>query len=349
MHRLFFVLILLIATQASAVDVANLYQSQSPVSSQSEEERLKAAPDILRQVILKVVGNSETLKTADLAPILAQSEQLIQQYQYHRVNSVQDDLTLPDQLEVLVSFKQSLVDKALTTLGLPIWSKSRPETIVWLAVDDGRSRSLVGANEQSTISQEINSAAQLRGLPILFPVMDLEDQSQVKFTDLSAGFYDTIELASQRYGAPLILMVKVETISADIVQITWNVLISGQSEQWTSRGDTVTAVTAGMNEFTNRLANRFSQRIYANTSSEELVLHINNVRNYADYVQVSKYLTDLQNVSDVQTSNIIGDAIELRVSFSGDITVLNRTLAVDRLLIEESYSSVSTLTYRFSP
>ena len=135
MHRLFFVLISLLASPSFAVELTDLYHSTHAVSSQSEEERLKLAPTIFEQVILKVVGDRAAISQADLTAILTRSEQFIEQYQYHRINAITDDMTVPDRLEVELSFTQKEVGLALKDAGLPVWGNVRPDVLIWLAVE----------------------------------------------------------------------------------------------------------------------------------------------------------------------------------------------------------------------
>lgn len=348
MHRLFFVLILLVATNGFAAEVANLYQSQAAVLSQDEAERQQVSANILNQVLLKVVGDSMLLESADIAPILAQSNQMVQQYQYQRTNVIADDLTQPDRLELVMSFKKSAVNQALIDVGLPIWSESRPETLVWLAVEKGSKRWIVSADEQSDFVTALKQSADNRGLPILLAVMDLQDQSQVTFTDLSAGFSQSIEDASLRYRAPVTLMVYAKINNNGLAQVRWHARVNGQSEQWQSRGDVASSMKAGIDELTDRLARRFSQRIDT-AEQRSLALHISGVKDYQDYVRIVNYLKTLQYVTEVQVASLEADTLDLKLTFNGDITVLNRTVAIDRVLQQEPYSPTDTINYRLLP
>lgn len=345
MYRLFFVLIAFLANQSFAADVANLYQSHVAVSSQSEEERQKVAPDVLRQVILKVVGDRAALDTVDLTPLLATTPQLLQQYQYHRTNTISDDLTQPDRLEAVLSFNKEKLNASLTELGLPIWGHNRPEVIIWLAIEEGNKRTILSADDSDSITASaLNKAASLRGLPTLLPVMDLEDQTQVTFSDLSAGFSDAIEGASQRYGAAVVLMVKATLSENGLLRANWHARISGESEQWQSRGDVNSAISSGIDELTDRLARRLSQH-QADQYENILSLEIAGVDDYADYARIEKYLTTLQNVSGFQLSTVMDDTLKVELVFNGDTTVLDRTLAVDRVLIERASSSLVGVKY----
>ena len=108
---------------------------------------------------------------------------------------------------------------------MPVWGPERPLTLLWVAVDDGvGGRALLGANETTelgapttpqmtalltTVREEIVAAADERGLPIAWPLLDLEDLNAVTFTDVWGGFEDRIVAASTRYRADAVLIGRV--------------------------------------------------------------------------------------------------------------------------------------------
>ncbi len=349
MHRLFFVLILLIATNGFAADVTHLYQSEKAVLSQSEAERQSVSADVLRQVLLKVIGDAPLLEKTDISAILAQSNQLVQRYEYQRTNAIADDLTEPDRLEVVLTFNQLGVNEALQAAGLPIWGASRPETLVWFAIEKGDKRTVMGADTQGELLQTLTEAAYDRGLPLLLPVMDLQDQSQVTFADISADFSQTIESASQRYGSQVVLMALAKYYPDGNVSVRWHALISGESEHWQSRGGEEDAILAGVDELSNRLSRRFAQRERLVDTDQKLSLLITEVTDYQDYSRIVNYLNKLQYASEVQVTNLAGNTLELTMKFSGDIDVFSRTVAIDRVLIKEPYSPTETMNFRLLP
>lgn len=341
----------LLASQSFAADVADLYQAQLPVSSQSEGERQQIAPKILSQVILKVVGDRAAISQKSLEPVLTKTDEFIQQYQYDVITSPNDDMTTPERLEVELLFNQEKLDSALAELGLPIWGKTRPEVLIWSAVEEGEQRTILSMDKVGMeIVDSLNQCAIGRGLPILFPVMDLDDQRQVKFTDVWAGFSDTVEAASQRYGTTTLLMIKTVVLDDGLVQVDWHARINGQSEQWQSRGEIKTVMSSGVDELTDRLARQFSHVQVAQQSNHLITLEINDVNNYSDYEQLVNYVTNLQYISDVKVFNLVEDKLIINVSFKGNIAILDRTLAIDRfLIIDSDFSTENFKKYRLAP
>jgi len=351
MHRLFIVLISLLATESFAAEVANLYQSPIPVVSQSEQERQQLTPQALQQVILKVVGDRSALDVTDLSPVMNKANQLVQQFQYERINEISDDATQPDRLALVLKFNEASLNKSLTNLGLPIWNKNRPDVLVWIALDDGQQRTVMGSeNTEYNIPAILDQAAEQRGLPLFMPVMDLQDQAQVKFADVWGDFSDSIEVASQRYAPAVTLMARVSMKGENSSQIHWHALINDQSENWQSRGDIQTALNAGIEELTDRLARRFTQVVGINQYDKQLALQITNVKDYADFSRVMQYLSKLQYVSKVELESLAGEQVDVAISLKGDVTVFNQTLDIDRVLIEKTGAeSANVLRYRLMP
>lgn len=351
MHKIILLLLSLFTTNSFATELVDLYQSQRPVANQEEQERERVAPEILRQVLLKVVGDRVALNAADLTPILSQVNTLIQQSQYRRLNVITDDLTEPDKLALLLKFNESSVNQVLTNMRLPIWSKSRPDVMVWLAIDNGNSRRILSADDTDTAyTTALNQAATQRGLPILLPIMDLQDQTQIDVADVWAGFADPVQQASQRYAAKIILMGSVSTNANDALHVRWQSLINGESEQWQSKGDINTALQSGIETLTDSLARRFTQVVSNDSQQGALEMVISNVRDYADYSRVIDYLTKLQYVSGIQIAAFEQDKLTVNVLIKGDKAVFNRTLAIEQVMQQESSNNASDVSqFRLLP
>ncbi|MFT7414029.1 MAG: hypothetical protein ACI9FO_000684 [Methylophagaceae bacterium] len=350
MHKIILIVLSLFATSSFATELADIYQSQLAVANQGELERQRVSPDILHQVLLKVVGDRSVLDAADLTPILSGVGSLIQQSQYTRLTEITDDLTQPDQLALVLTFNESAVNQALANSGLPIWSKSRPDVIVWLTIDNGQTPRILAADDDDTLyTKTLEQAAAERGLPILLPIMDLQDQNQLSIADLWAGIPTPIEQASQRYGAKIILLARVTVLANDVVKIDWQSIINGTIEQWQSNGKITSTLQAGIDEFTDSLARDLTQVV---TSQDQQIsmLEINSVRDYADYSRTMAYLSNLQYVSDLQMVALEDDKLAVTIQIRGDKSVFMRTLAIERVIQQESGDVASdVMRYRLLP
>lgn len=351
MHRLIFSLILLSLTCGSyAAEVKNLYQAQLPIDSRDQQARDHLTPELLKQVIVKVVGNSSVVENADLSAVLSKATTLVQQYEYQRTNVVQADLTQPDQLVLKQRFDADGVNKAMRDLGLPIWGKVRPDILAWVAVKQDDKNSLLGLeNSETDFIQPLHEAAEQRGLPILLPLMDLEDLSQVSFDAVWQQDDAAIQTASLRYGADILLLAQVN-LHEDNAMIDWQMVIDGDIQHWQSQGQRQDAFKRGIGELADVLADRYSQTFDTNQAAQRLQMNISDVMDYADFTRLMTYLRQLDYITDIRVINLNDQKLDLDITFNGNLQVLQRTLAVGRMLIQETtFDGNDAKHYRLLP
>lgn len=333
-----------------AGEVGNLYQMQGPVQSRDEAERARVTPDLLRQVLLKVSGDEVALQSVDLAPLLADSQRLVHQYQYVRTNIVSADLTQPDQLALLLTFDARLVNQALRELGLPIWGRVRPDVLIWTALEQQGQRELLGLeNAPQALVQALTAAADRRGIPLLLPLMDLEDQTQLTFNEVWNGDNDAMQAASQRYGAGVVLSARISGDEGN-TEIRWQALVDGETLRWQSSGTAATAIDDGIDELVSRLSRRYTQVIPDNAAEQRVQIQIDGVAGYADFSRVMDYLRQLDLITDIRVLDMSDAQLELDLSYTGSLQVLKRLLSVGQTLVElETVEAGGTGQYRLLP
>jgi hypothetical protein len=346
MTRLFTVLFLLFtATTALAAQVSNLYQAQVPVASQNEADRSRVTPDALKQTIIKVVGDRQAVNNADLTAVLADADRYVARFSYQQTND-DDDLTEPEQLAVTFIFDPAKLDNALQRIGLPIWGENRPEILLWLASDTNGEQRLIGDSDVHAAVELIEQHAARRGLPILMPVMDLEDQTQISFSDIWTGNNTTIKAASERYGARIIVSAQIRG-NADQTGISWQALSSQENPRWQSQGDLGTAVTQGIEQLADMLGQRFAQQM---GPSQPLELAITDVKNYNDYNRLVGYLNEMQAVESVRVISMNNNLLKVVLTIQGEVAKFRELLAFDGLLQASNTSTDNLIEqYRFTP
>lgn len=351
MHRLFIALILLsLTTFSNAAEVNSLYQAQAPVSSRDEAERIALAPDLLRQVMLKVVGNAALLDATDISSVLAQANNFVQQYEYQRTNILNYDLTQPDELALRLSFDANAVNQAIQQLQLPVWGKNRPDIVVWASVEINNEASLVGLETDGLgIIQPLSAAAESRGLPVLLPLMDLEDQAAVTTSDIKDHNQSRLETASARYQTDIILTALIEQ-QGDSATIRWRANGHGLTENWQTQGELNQALQQGLGTLADKLALRYTQQVESDQPQQRLNLRITNVMNFADYNRLIQFLEQLELVTDIQVANLSEQQLDLNIAFQGSQAILQRMLSVGNLLLEvETQDGSDARHYRLAP
>lgn len=351
MNRSIFVLItLLFCSVAYSAEVSDLYQSQSQVSSREAADRQALLPQLLRQVLVKIVGDEQALAATDLTAAMADSQKYVQQYRYERINTLNQDLTSPDQLALVVNFNQSMVNQLINQLGLPVWGRVRPDVMVWLAYQEQQQSGVVGLeNGPAALIQSLTQAAKQRGLPVEIPLMDSQDQTQLTFNDIWQGDYAGVERASSRYGANLIVAARLSE-SGGKTQIRWQAEMNGAEQRWSSEGNAQQAMTAGINELTDRLARNYTQVLADSSMAQNFMISVSNVLSYTDFTKVMEYLKRLDTITDVRVLNLDTEKLDLDIRFKGEKHILQRTLALGRLLVDEQITDGTGMEhYRLAP
>jgi hypothetical protein len=210
-----------------------------------------------------------------------------------------------------VAFDKSRIDQLLQTAGLPQWSAARPLTMVWLAVEQGNQRILVGAGDRGLVKELLTKAAQRRGLPLRLPLLDATDQARVQAGDAWSDFHDSIIQASLRYEAQAVLVGRLGQ-SGGRWQVRWTLYQGGASQRWNQTSDKVEAEVTGGNEV------------------HWVVKDVHDMRSHR---RVMDYLASLSGVASVQPEQVNSDSVRLRITSSSGAAALQQQLAFDNRLL----------------
>lgn len=308
----------LLASPLWAVEVTDLYETELAVSGQGRTERHKSVREALVEVLIKVSGNEQVALLPGVPELLGRSLQFLQQYRY-RTETDQSaggvEVSEPQQW-LWMRFNQAGLDKALREINVPIWGRTRPSTLLWLAVEQRGQRQLVGGSDESELLSRISRQAKRRGIPLVLPLLDLEDQQRLKATDVWINFQDNILSASTRYPSEAILVGRLLELGDGRWQGRWNLNLGGQLYDWSHTGLLETVLSYGIEGTASTLAARFV-RVTDNTS-DELYILVKDIRNLADFARSERSLRTLNGVTKVHASQVDGDRILFAVKTRAD-------------------------------
>lgn len=301
--------------------IPDLYEIEIPVPNQGTEERHQALANALMTVLVKVSGKSNIGDLVQFDQHLAQAERFVQQYRYHSAAPASQD-----QLSLWVKFDQGAVDQLLKQNALSIWGDTRPTVIVWLAIDDSRERYILGGDVgYNQIRSQFEADAKRRGIPLIFPLLDLEDQTQVRFVDIRAGFADKLRAASKRYAPEAILWGFLQFNRNGTWTARWNMDDQQRVSQWSSDGSLSQSIGAGVDGITDLLAARYVEENTAQFSST-VRLHVAGVSKLDDFARLSDYVDGMRTAQASQLVQIEHDKITFEIEVRGDYAKLEREL-----------------------
>ena len=321
---------LLVMLAASAQAAQDLFESEVVVSDQTPAVRTEAFRTALSSTIVRVAGDQSALNGEAAQSLLKDPARLVQQYRYFT-----EPANRPPTLKLWVRFDGDAIRRALQTRGMSYWATERPDTLVWLAVEDRGRRYIVSANDSTDVHQQIRLAARQRGVPILFPLMDLQDQSQARFTDLWGGFFDKVLAASRRYNPPAVLIGRLNRSPSGGWSSRWYLEVAGRSNEWSdSHRQLRELARQGIEDVADILASRFAVSS-GDHGGNSVDITVNGIETLAAYARISQYLESLSTVNHVEVGTLTPQGVQYALRVSGGLQNLTRTITIGTVLEPE--------------
>jgi uncharacterized protein len=308
-----------------AARVAGLYEADVEMT----EGREQAFGAALGEVLVRVTGRRDVTARAEVAPLLASAADYAQQFRQ----------PTPDRL--WVSFDGAALERELTRLNQPVWGADRPNVLLWIAVDAGGGQRFVLASgaeseEEVQIHAMVTDAAERRGVPVLFPLMDAEDRAVASFPEVWGGFEDSVLAASERYGADVVLVGRLA--AGDLGYGRWTMFGADGIDRW----------SAGVSDSIDRVADGFAARFAVVSSGDNrtIRLAVSGLDSVEDYGRINRFLGGLTAVEALGIETVEGDQVVFRVSLRGEAATLDEAVRLGGLLQPDGTWSEQELNYR---
>jgi hypothetical protein len=346
------------STMVLAAEVKDLFSVEVPVHGQADAERQQAIRDGLATVLIKVSGRRDTPTMPAMVAVLETPMNFVQQFRYHDLPEqwqqvVDDQGQFYSQL-LRVSYDGQAVSRVLREASLPVWGRARPSTLIWLAVEDWNQRSILGSDNLPALREVISRQASQRGLPLVFPLLDLQDQASLGFADIWGDFQDDILKASSRYQAGSVLVGRLYRQSANEWQARWTMYQQDEVQRWVTEGlQQQQVVVEGLDVAVDHFAERFA-RLPTGTVDSRVAVIVKDVTSLAAYARVMSYLEALDLAKEVVVEQVTVDRVTFSLTIRGELQRLEQaivfgdTLApvtvIDSVVVAEINSSETVST-----
>jgi len=337
----FFVLYLcLLSFNAFAVNVSDLYRISVAVDDQSEESRTLGVQWAFQQLLIKVSGYQEVLENPVLVAASNNANRYMQGFSYH-----QD--TVDDQVYLQAWFSKALLIPLMRRAQAPVWGENRPLLLNWLAVEastistdsevDASSQIEAGRlliSEQVPEWQErLGRAFSERGLPILWPMNDLEDQTALPLEQLWWLVSESIVEASVRYQTDAVLAGKLNQSAEGIWQYEGLLVQGEQRLDILTEGDSPLAALTNVSTQVGRFfADQFAIKSDPMNGRAGIRVLVKKVKDFSDYSKVLAYLQSISGVRLVEVAQVDGDNLELYLYLEGKWDKVQRIIRLDNKL-----------------
>lgn len=321
---------------AHAVVVSDLYEVQVEVDSQSQSSRSEALNEAMQQVLVKVSGNATPLQDEIIQAETLEPDRYVRSYSY-----THNPIT--DQLQLKVLFAQNLIDALLRQTQHPIWGRSRPLVLVWQAVEEKQKRFVINTDEK-TWHYEFEKAMNDRGIPVIWPSLDLEDQMALPMANLWGLFRDDIGSASERYLTDAYMAGRLIQTTEGMWQYTGFFRGSQAPLSLDAKDESKQAV---LHSVANQVASFLAQHYAVQSDSESSgqIIDITNVNSFQEYQQLLSYLQANSVIKEVKVLAAKQNSLSLELVLSASWDQAWSTLALDQRLLTTDQPQ----TYQWQP
>ncbi len=344
MNRKFFYLILLLLLcmrTASAVTVDDLYTIELPVADQTTSLRLDAFTEAFKQVIVKVSGSDDALRSPALKRPIERNSRYVKQFSYVTRQS-QDEQELSSALLYLrIDFNQQLVENLLRDNNFPIWGRERPGSLLVISYDEDENIQMVAGDTTPEVVDLLDAAASRQGLPLLLPLMDLEDMSLVHIGDVISRHFEKIEIMASRYSPEVLVVGQILGRSDTGWQGDWEVRFLDQIFKWRYQGSSKDVVVDQLiNHLAKVLALEYALEDH-NSLNQKLFLSVSAMTGIRSLIAVQQYLQSLNVVDSVRVSSVDQNVVTYVVRLRNDVEDLQRLIEFGNLLEQENFPQLN--------
>lgn len=336
------IFLVLAASLTFAAKVEHLYQAKVPVTAQTAAERVGAIRQGLQDVLVRVSGNSAVLTLPELQDSVKQADKFLDGYSY------QTDPQSGD-LSVVLNFSPAAIKGILRELHQAMWGSERPLLVVWVSEKQDARVDSSALSIDGLLRAQVQEWAERRGIPVIFPVMDLTDISHNWLTE-DGQLSPQLRAELQRYHADGVL--QVDFIQGNNLQwqSQWQLLSPSQQLRWQFSGNHSQALAKqGMNAVADSLAAQYA--VLENVDAPNAVdIRVSNVSSLPIYAKVMQYLKKLGPVSEVEVVDVSKDSVLFRLLLLSDKAGLAQAMRFQPMLkpqTQPNNQQDSVLHYRY--
>lgn len=332
----FLILIMVWSHSIFAEEVDDLYISLVPIPDQTLASRHQGINDALKNVLVKLTGNSAVIQLAAVQPSLKNATLYVDAISFE---ALPNNLSIYDNTDGLnlglrVNFSHSAIDNLIRRSELPVLPSNRPKLIFWIVRDDVETgRRLLGedtkgdsftdADEQ--LMTDLSRVMEDRGIPFILPSLDLEDQLTLSEGEAWNLASEKIEIASERYGADARVAIRFYRSSNGKIRGSWKYWANNKSyfDDFGVESD-VSFIPPVINELIDSLAGSFSY--VPQKTKNVLIVKVFDVQSLGNYKKINEELTRLELVNSIDLVSIKRDEIHFAISSEGNSDLLHDAL-----------------------
>lgn len=333
---------------ALAFEVDGLYETEVVAASQSPQDQDAAIKQALAVVLKRTLAGEDFLQDAAVRAALANAKTYVKQYQYALQETPAGNARSARNLRVL--FNEQALLELMKARQLKVWPDHRPETLLWLVVDEEDQRVFFKPEAMPQIHWAIQQASKQLGLPLLMPLLDLDEQRMISVNDVLSAYPQHLLSVSGRYDVVSILAGRLAKTDEGW-KTDWAFYFDDNVEQWSSPSSTLNeTVVTGLQGVYQRLS-RYYGVAPSTFAADTLTLKIAGVKDNADQARIMSYLKNLQAVKSVLWQGQDNGLEIYKLTLDGSRQAFEQTVGLGRVLNPRTMANglASELRYELIP
>lgn len=325
----------LLVPNSYAIDIGHLNQESVVIPNRNNDIISAGLKHAFENTLIKISGNANIATIPNIQTALNKTDNYVQSYSF----SEQAGTGGSPQIILHSIFDQHAINTLLTDSGQAIWSNDRPLTLIWINsdTDTDTNNNILSASDNTPIEQTITQAATLRGIPVVFPLMDIQDQrTQTQPNNTLSP--DNIKTLLSRYNAQAILIGNLKTADGQW-QAQWNFLYKQQPTNWMNQAASSTEVAAqGVKQIANMYANQLA--VYNNKNLQnQYCIEITNIKNLIEYANLMKLLKDIPDIDQINVTNMAQSSVWITLTTVNSLNNLESDLTNSQKLALDNNST----------
>ncbi len=288
---------------------------QLPVPDQSVEARQAAFTAGLEEVLGRIGGDLAELDESQRAGLIEQGREYITSYRY---------LNQEGGWQLEVRFDAQALEERLKQKGVAVVIEQRPQTLVWLALEQSHQRQLLA--DGSALAQKFAALGAQQAAPLVFPVLDLDDFQNLDTAEVWGLFEQPILSASSRYQAPSVLAGRIYVDGDGRYQGQWLYLYGARRHRQAVDADTLDAALA---EGARLVAAQLTEQLLSNQQRSGAAMQVEfvGVESTAAYAELLSLVRSLAPVRQVKLAAMEPEVVRLQLTIDTAPEVVEQLLA----------------------
>lgn len=277
------------------------YSVTIEVSDRTERTRARSISKGLAIVLRRMTGSARLPNSPVVSTALASADRYALSFGYERLDEGRSALTM--------RFDPRGVRQVIEEAGLAVWSLERPRVLAWVLVEDGEQEFILDSASNHPISEAMQASATEFGVPLVLPLMDIDERLEIEPMLLRGLFFDVLRQAGQRYRTQFILVGRVRTEEEGDWMGTWNLSQPGAPISEVSlEGEGGEVAHNAMGFVLEELVKRFALDVNQET---RVRISVEGVHRLSDYAQLFRHLRELDGVERAELYEMTHDLLTL--------------------------------------